>query len=146
MECRNIPQSAIDLIKEFEGFSAKAYPCPAGVLTIGYGHTGPDVIPEMIISKERAEELLELDVRKVADDVLELVKVPLNDSQFSALISFTYNLGIGALRKSTLLNKVNRGLYGNIPAEIVKWCHAGGKKLPGLVRRRNEEAALWSKE
>jgi len=146
MSHHKIPQSAVDLIKRFEGFSDKAYICPAGVLTIGYGHTGPDVTPGEVITEERASDLLELDLMTFAKQIWDMVKVPLNENQFAALLSFTYNLGAQALKRSTLLFKLNKGQYGDVPSELMKWTHGGGKQLPGLVRRRVAEAALWDKE
>lgn len=137
----------IHLIKTFEGLRLMAYLCPANVWTIGYGHTtsaGPPVVqPGMTITKVEAEEILRSDLIKYEAGVLKLVKVPLTQGQFDALVSFAYNCGVGALAKSTLLKRVNAGRFGDVPAELMKWTKAGGRELAGLVRRRRAEAALW---
>lgn len=141
-----IPKQAIELIKNFEGFSSKAYQCPAKIWTIGYGTTrinGKAVTSGMTCTEQQAEEYLKNDLQVFAKAINRLVKVPLTDNQFSALLSFTYNLGVGALEKSTLLKKLNEGSYGAAQAEFLKWIRAGGKILPGLVRRRGEEAELF---
>jgi lysozyme len=142
-----ISEAGFDLIKSFEGLRLKAYYCPAGVLTIGYGHTSaagsPRVVEGMTITAAQADEILRRDMEKYADAVRRLVKVQLNQSQFDALVSFTFNLGADALRKSTLLKRLNAGKYDAAPAELMKWTRAGGKELEGLVRRRRAEAAMW---
>jgi len=99
---------AAELIKGFEGFSPKAYLCPAGVPTIGYGHTG-NVRPEDTVTQTEADALLEKDLEKFEAGVRKLVKVPLNDNQFAALVSFAYNVGLGNLGTSTLLKQLNEG-------------------------------------
>ena len=135
------------LIKEFEGLELKAYLCPANVWTIGYGHTTaagpPTVHPNMRITAAEADEILKRDLVRYENGVSRLVKVSLNQSQFDALSSFCYNIGEGALGKSTLLRKLNRGEYDSVPAELMKWTRGGGKELPGLVRRRRAEAKMW---
>lgn len=140
-------QKGVDLIKEFEGLRLKAYLCPARVWTVGFGHTtsaGPPVVqPGMTITKDQAEEILRSDLTKYEAGVLKLVKVPMTQGQFDALVSFAYNCGVGALAKSTLLKRVNAGRFGAVPAELMKWTKAGGRELAGLVRRRRAEAALW---
>jgi hypothetical protein len=88
-------------------------------------------------------KILASDLVKFEDGVDNLVKVPLKQNQFDALVSFAFNVGLGALGKSTLLKKLNAGQYDAVPAELMKWTKAGGKELPGLVRRRRAEAALW---
>jgi lysozyme len=137
----------IALIKEHEGKRLKAYLCPAGVWTIGYGHTtgagSPAVREGMKITAAEADAILVRDLGIFERGVLNAVKVPLTQGQFDALVSFAFNCGIGALQKSTLLRKLNAGNYDAVPAELMKWTRAGGKVLPGLVRRRREEAALW---
>lgn len=142
-----ISQEGLDLIKEFEGIRLEAYKCPAGVLTIGIGHTSaagpPEVKPGMKITKKEAYDILNRDLDQYEDAVNKSVKVPLTQNQFNALVSFTYNVGVGAFEKSTLLKKLNQGQYSAVPGELMKWTKAGGKELPGLVRRRRAEAALW---
>ena len=136
-------QIAAPLIREFEGLRLKAYHCPAGVLTIGYGHT-VGVSEGMIISRERAEELLLEDLEVFRKQLVGL-GLKLNDNQEAALLSFTFNVGFGSLSRSTLLKKVRANPSDPaIAAEFAKWCHArGGKQLPGLVRRRKVEAELY---
>lgn len=140
-------QAGVDLIKQFEGQRLTAYKCPAGIWTIGYGHTSaagaPDVQPGMTITYQEANAILVRDLGKYEDAVDRLVKVPLTQNQFDALVSFTYNVGEGALAKSTLLKKLNAGQYDAVPAELMKWTKGGGKELPGLVRRRRAECAMW---
>lgn len=140
-------QKGLDLIKEYEGLRLNAYLCPAKVWTIGYGHTSaagaPAVRRGMKITKARAEEILRADLAKYEAGVLAAVSVPITQGQFDALVSFAYNCGVGALRKSTLLKRVNAKQFDRVPAEFMKWTRGGGKELPGLVRRRRAECALW---
>lgn len=132
-----------EIIKQSEGLRLEAYLCPAGVWTIGYGHTGKDVVEGMKITRGEAEELLEGDLEKFEKDILKMVKVGLTQNQFDALVSFTYNVGGGALKTSTLLKKLNAGDYMGAADEFLKWTKAGGKELPGLVKRRRTERALF---
>jgi lysozyme len=143
--------AGIALIKEHEGKRLKAYLCPAGVWTIGYGHTtgagSPSVQKGMTITEAEADAIFARDIGAFERGVLRLVKVPLAQGQFDALVSFEFNTG--KLKKSTLLRKLNAGAYDAVPAELMRWTKAKDKKtgklvdLPGLVRRRREEAALW---
>lgn len=119
---------------------------PVGELTIGYGHTAAakhPLKPELghRITEEEASEILDIDLTECEHQVTKLVKVPLTQNQFDALVSFQFNTG--ALGKSTLLKVLNRGQYGLVPSELMKWIHANGKVLQGLVRRRKAEVALW---
>ena len=142
----HVTQAGIDLIKQFEGFSPTVYICPAGYPTIGYGHVVKTQEREQFadgITTEQAETLLRQDVQTAERAVLPLITVPLTDGQFDALVSFTFNLGAGALQRSTLRRRVNRGDHAAVPAEFRKWVWAGGKKLEGLVRRRVEEVNLY---
>jgi lysozyme len=132
-----------DLIRKFEGEKLKAYQCPAGVWTIGVGHTGPDVKPGMVITLARSDELLRSDLARFEEAVGKLAKVELSQGQFDALVSFAFNLGDGALGKSTLLRMLNAGDYAGAAHEFSKWNRAGGKVLPGLVARRSAEAAMF---
>jgi lysozyme len=144
---RHVTPAGLALIKQFEGFSATVYICPAGYPTIGYGHVVKLHEQEKFasgITAEQAEALLRQDVQTAEHAVLRLIAVPLKDGQFDALVSFTFNLGAGALQRSTLRQKVNRGDHSNVPAEFRKWVWAGGRKLEGLMRRREAEAALYS--
>lgn len=143
----NSSAAALNLIEKFEGVRLKSYRCPAGVLTIGVGHTSaagePTVVENMTITRQEAFRILQRDLIRFEMDLNRLVKVPLSQNQYDALISFVFNIGAGAFAKSTLLKKLNAGRYGDVPAELMKWTKAGGKELPGLVKRRRAEAALW---
>ena len=139
----NTSKLGLNLIKGFEGFRARAYVCPAGVLTIGYGHTGKDVKPGMTITEPRGVELLAQDVGRFERAVERLVKVPLAQNQFDALVSFTYNVGEGNLQSSTLLKKLNAKDYSGAAAQFDRWNRGGGKVLTGLVRRRAAERKMF---
>ena len=133
---------------DFEGCRLEAYLCPASVPTIGYGSTyyedGRPVKIGDAITQERADQLFEAIAEDFAKRVRSLLKVALNENQFSALVSFTYNVGVANLKKSTLLKKVNiNPLDQTITDEFLKWNKAGGKVLAGLTRRREEEAKLY---
>ena len=136
-------KNGIELIKEFEGRRLVAYQDSVGVWTIGYGHT-KDVWEERLIIKSTADRLLAEDLAEFEKYLDSLVKVELNQNQFDALISWTFNLGVGNLIESTLLKKLNAGDYDAIPDEIRRWNKAGGEVLEGLVRRREAEAALFN--
>ena len=143
-----VNSKGIQLIKTFEGCLLNAYLCPAKVWTIGYGSTqyldGKPVKPGDKITQQQAEELLIDTVNIFAQGVEKLIKVELNDNQFSALVSFAFNLGIGNLQKSTLLKKVNENPNNHmIRTEFAKWNKVGGKVLNGLTRRRNAESQLY---
>lgn len=138
---RHVTQDGIDLIKRFEGFSPAVYICPAGYPTIGYGHLVREAeLYEQGITEAEAEALLRRDVQAAEKAVLRLIDAPLTDGQFDALVSFTFNLGAGALQRSTLRRKVNRQAHSEIPEQFMSWVWAGGNKLPGLTIRRAVEA------
>lgn len=138
-----ISQNGIDLIKRFEGFSPTAYLCPAGVWTIGYGHTA-GVSEGDSIDGDTAEDYLREDLTSAEGAVEKYVKVPLKQWQFDALVSFTFNLGAGNLYSSTLLKKVNRNPDDpSIRQEFEKWVYADGRVLQGLVGRRKAEADMY---
>lgn len=146
-------QAGINLIKEFEGVRLEAYPDPAHgwkVPTIGVGHTSaaghPPVTKGMKITMAEAESILRRDLQIFEAAVARNVKVPLTGNQFSALVSFTFNLGEGALATSTLLRKLNAGDYAGAADEFPRWNKANGKVLNGLVRRRAAERALFMSE
>lgn len=141
---RHITQDGIDLIKRFEGFSSTVYICPAGYPTIGYGHLVRSSESFTEITETEAEELLRKDVESGERAVLRLVNVPLTDGQFDALVSFTFNLGAGAFQRSTLRRKVNRQNHAEVPEQLMRWVWAGGRKLNGLIRRRESEALIYS--
>ena len=140
---QTINAAGLALVKAYEGLRLESYQDSGGVWTIGYGHTR-SAGPGDIISAQRAERLLESDLMAAEQAVERLVKVPLTDNQFSALVSFVFNLGERAFAKSTLLRKLNEGGYGLVPACLKSWIFDNGRVLPGLVKRRAAEAALWS--
>ena len=137
-----ISQEGLALIKKFEGCELKAYHCAAGVPTIGYGSTH-GVTMDMEITQEEADELLMDDVHKFEEAVTRAVKVPLEQNQYDALVSWTFNLGPSNLSSSTMLRVLNEGNYDEVPAQIKRWNKAGGKVLQGLIRRREAEALLF---
>ena len=134
----------IELIKKYEGCVLKAYKCPSGVWTIGYGHTN-GVKSGMKITKAQALNYLKQDLNVFEKDVTNYVKVTLNQNQFDALVSFSFNCGAGALKTSTLLKKLNSSDYNGTANEFLKWNKSNGKVLNGLVRRRQEEKELFLK-
>jgi len=135
-------RDGVELIRHFEGCRFDAYLCPAGVWTIGYGHTA-DVKEGDSIDQEAAEAFLIEDLEKFEQAVMRLVEVPLTQQQFDALVSWTFNLGAGNLAESTLLRKLNNYQYAEVPEQMMRWVRAGGQVLDGLVRRRAAEAALF---
>lgn len=132
----------INLIKEFEGCRLKSYLCPAGVWTIGYGHT-QGVKPDMVITQLDAERFLRQDLKRFEDAISTLVKVSLTPNQFSALVSFVYNVGINAFKNSTLLRKLNQKDYKGAANELLRWDKVNGKPLLGLTKRRIAEKDLF---
>lgn len=135
----------IELIKRHEGFRSRAYLCPAGVWTIGYGHTG-GVKSGDVVTEAQAAELLRADLAH-AESVVNAQGLNLNQNQFDALVSFVFNVGSGNFRKSTLLKVVRSNPADlRIKAEFDKWIYGGGKVLPGLVRRRKDEGDLYFKK
>ena len=135
----NINNYGLELIKSFEGCRLVAYKCPAGVWTIGYGHTA-GVTQGMVITKEQAENMLKSDMKKYEKYVVDNVKIPLNENQFSALVSFCYNCGVGNLR--TLVKNRNAA---QIAEAMLLYNKASGKVLAGLTRRRKAERELFLK-
>lgn len=132
----------IELIKRHEGSVLTAYKCPAGVWTIGYGHTG-NVSEGMVIDEARAEQLLRDDL-KTAEDAVNKQRLNLNQNQFDALVSFVFNVGTGNFKNSTLLRKAKFNENDpSIAAEFRKWKYGGGRVLPGLIKRREDEAQLY---
>lgn len=148
---RSINPEGLALIKEFEGFRGKPYLCPASKPTIGYGATHyadghPVTMKDAPISQDQASLLLQqLLNEEFIPKVEKLIKVPVTDNQFSAIVCFAYNLGIGNLQQSTLLNCLNHKNYNDAAEQFPKWNKAGGQVLPGLVRRRDAEKALFLK-
>lgn len=138
-----ISQKGLNLIKEFEGLELKAYKDSVGVVTIGYGSTGPHVSMGMTITADQAEALLKNDVNRFEKGVMDLVTAPITQNQFDALVSFSFNLGLGNLKASTLLRKLNSLDYVGAANEFPRWNKAGGKVLAGLTRRREAEKKLF---
>jgi lysozyme len=136
-------QAGIDLICRFEGCRLEAYRDTTGILTIGYGHTGADVTSGLRIDQTQAARMLADDLSNVEYKVETAVHVRLNQHQFDALVSWTYNCGIGNLKTSTLLGKLNAGDYLGCAEEFPKWDRAGADVLPGLVARRAAERAMF---
>ncbi len=136
-------EKGLDLIRKYEGVRFAAYVCPGGKLTIGYGHTGPDVYEGKKIDAEEANELLEHDVERFERSVNELVHVPMTQGMFDALVSFCFNLGAGSLKSSTLLKKLNGGDREAAADEFLRWNKAKGKALAGLTARRESERELF---
>lgn len=141
---QTISHTGIDLIKRFEGFRSNAYLCPGNIWTIGYGHTAT-AKAGMTISKLNAYTLLVEDIKKFQSLVSQKVTVELNQNQFDALVSFTFNVGSSAFANSTLRRLLNRGEYAQAAKEFHRWIYANGTKLPGLVRRRQAEYDLFTK-
>lgn len=138
-----ISNNGINLIKKFEGLELKAYKDSVGILTIGYGHTH-GVKAGDVITGQQADTFLREDVQVAELAVTTNVKVKLTQGQFDALVSFIFNLGAGNFVKSTLLKKLNTGDYAGAADEFGKWVNAGGKPLPGLVKRRAAEKEMFS--
>tara|TARA_R100000988_G_scaffold72453_1_gene37627 strand:- start:2165 stop:2608 length:444 start_codon:yes stop_codon:yes gene_type:complete len=138
----NISEEGLSLIKKFEGCELKAYRCAANVLTIGYGST-KGVTEDMEITQEEAETLLQEEMHEYEGYINDMVKVPLEQHQFDAMVSWVFNLGSGNLSSSTLLRVLNEGKYEEVPEQIQRWNKAAGKVLHGLVRRRTAESLLF---
>ncbi|MFM6208766.1 MAG: lysozyme [Planktothrix sp.] len=137
-----INSEGVKLIKSFEGMELEAYQDAVDVWTIGYGHT-KTVEPGMIITEAKAEELLRQDLEEFEEAVTEAVEVSINSNQFSALVSFCFNLGAGSLFQSTLLKLLNQGDFQGAADQFPRWNKAGGQVLEGLTRRRKAERALF---
>jgi lysozyme len=142
-----LTESGIELIKSFEGFRSEAYRDPAGVWTIGYGHTSaagePRVAEGMTVSRSEADAILRRDAANFSRQLNRALRVQLTDEQFSALVSFTYNVGPENLRRSSVLEAVNKSDFASVPRRLSLWTKAGGRVLPGLVKRRAAEAAMF---
>lgn len=143
---RHINAAGFQLIKDFEGLRLKAYPDPGtggAPWTVGFGHTGPDVKPGLVITMDRANELLAADLAKFEDFVTNHAGT-CTDNQFAALVSFAYNCGPQNLAESTLLRMHRDGQYGTAAMQFTRWNKAAGRVMAGLTRRRAAEAALYS--
>lgn len=141
---RQITHKGLELIKRHEGFSADMYLCPAGLATIGYGHVlQKGERYDRPISAAWATQLLRADVMAAEAAVLRLIAVSLSNGQFDALVSFTFNVGAGALQRSALRACVNDGRHDEVPAQLMRWVWAGGRRLNGLIARRADEAERY---
>jgi len=138
-----ISDNGLDLIRKYEGLRLEAYICPAGILTIGYGHTGSDVTAGMKIDNAQADALLSKDVERFEKSVNDLVKVPMTQGMFDSLVCFAFNLGAGSLKSSTLLTKLNANDAKGAADEFLRWNKAGGKVLAGLTARRESERDIF---
>lgn len=135
--------TGLNLTESFEGCRLRAYRDAVGILTIGYGHTGPDVYDGQIITQEMAEALLLSDVQIAVACVNRNVKVPVTQNEFDALVDFTFNDGVHNFTSSTLLRDLNAGNYIATASQFSVWVMAGGHRLEGLVRRRQIEESLF---
>ena len=145
---RHINERGIEMVKSFEGLALKPYLCPANVWTVGYGATrsstgGPINLDMEAITEAEAEALLIRDLGSSEGWVSRLIKAALTENQYSALTSFTFNVGAGALQRSTLRMKLNREEYQGAADEFLKWRMAAGRIMAGLVRRRAAERILF---
>jgi lysozyme len=132
-------KSGLQLTERFEGCRLVAYQDQGGVWTVGYGHTGPDVYPGMVITQEQAQALLEQDIQRAVDTVNRLVSVPITQGEFDALVDFVFNLGAGAFMASTLLRDVEAQDWAAAAAQFSRWDHCGGQVVAGLLTRRLAE-------
>lgn len=145
---RRVNAEGLEYIKRWEGLHLSAYLCAGGSWTIGYGHTNaagaPVVTKGMVIDKARAETMLQQDLRQY-EAAVNAVSSTLTDNQFSALVSFAYNVGTETFNKSRIPALVKSGQLHAVPAELMRYVYAKGKKLSGLVNRRAAESGLWVK-
>ena len=146
-----VSKNGLDLIKEFESFKSKPYLCPSQKATIGWGSTYyPDgkkvTLQDKEITEEKAFEILEYIANKdFGSNINKVVKVPLNQNQFDALVSFAYNIGNGNFNSSTLLRWLNQGNYKEASIQLLRWDKSKGIVLNGLTKRRKAEKALFDK-
>lgn len=143
---KHINEEGLSIIKKWEKLELISYLCPAGKWTIGYGHTGPDVEEDMTINQAAADALLEEDCLKAEKIVTKYVKAGLDDNQFSALVSLVFNIGGTNFKSSTLLKKLNVDDYEGAANEFLRWVYAKGRRLNGLVGRREDERDLFLSE
>lgn len=139
----NVSGAGVDLIKKFEDCSLDAYLDMVGVVTIGWGTTGPDIHMGLSWTQEDCDKVLLADLDHFASQISKLITAQVNQNQFDACCSFTYNLGVGAFRSSTLLKLINQNAFLEAASEFHKWDHAGGREVPGLLKRRLAEKTLF---
>ncbi len=139
-----INRAGLNLIKDFEGLRLIGYRCPAGIPTVGYGHTGPEVRVGRRITEEQANTYLINDVSRFERGVTDAIgTTPTTENEFSAMVSLAYNIGLGAFGKSSVLRHHKAGHRLRAAASFLLWVKAAGRTLPGLVRRRNAERKLY---
>jgi lysozyme len=139
-----INRAGLNLIKDFEGLRLIGYRCPAGIPTVGYGHTGPEVRVGRRITEEQANTYLINDVSRFERGVTDAIgTTPTTENEFSAMVSLAYNIGLGAFGKSSVLRHHKAGHRLRAAASFLLWVKAAGKPLPGLVRRRNAERRMF---
>ena len=143
MSQRQISSVGLHLVEVSEGFRPAKYKDVAGYWTIGYGHYIKPWEKLEVVTEQEAQVILEADLNDAESSVLRLIRVPLQDGQFDALVDFTFNLGGGALQRSTLRSCLNRGEYSDAANELPKWCMAGGRKWKALFDRRVKERNLF---
>lgn len=136
-----INAKGLEILKQSEGLELEPYPDTGGVITVGYGHTGPDI--KGPITKEIADELLKKDLKWAQDAVEKYVKIPLTENQFSALVSLVYNIGGNAFANSTLLKYLNKGNTELAASQFDRWIYDNGHVLEGLIKRRKAEKELF---
>lgn len=139
----HISENGLNLIKLFEAFKPVVYPCAAGKPTIGYGHVVKDGESFTTLTEKEATQLLKSDCAIAENCVNKLVKVPLNQNQFDALVSFAFNVGCNAFFTSSLLKMLNKSDFIGAAEQFGRWIHANGVALPGLVTRRRKEKELF---
>ncbi len=135
--------NGLAMTEQFEGLRLTAYQDQVGVWTIGYGHTGSDVYGGLTITQDQAQQLLSSDIAASVTCVNSCVTVDLTQNQFDALVDFVFNLGCASLQTSTLLRFVNSGDFADAAPQFLRWDHAGGKVVPGLLARRQAEMTLF---
>lgn len=140
----DIPKNSLELASYFEGFYNKPYICPAGFWTIGYGHLCKKEHPP--ITKEQGEIYLNEDLQDALRGTIKTcpILISVDANWFGAIVDFVFNLGVGRLQTSTLRRKINAQLWDEVPNELNKWVYGGGKKLKGLVLRRQMEANFFT--
>ncbi len=143
MQITNTTIQGIELIKHFEGFRNTLYICSGGFPTIGYGHKLSPHENYCQITKEQATKLLIKDLLATERAVNRYININLKPHQFDALVSFTFNVGAAALQRSTLRQKINYQLFAETPREFARWIYAGGRRIPGLIKRRHIESNLF---
>lgn len=138
-----INEKGLALIKECESCKLKSYRDIVGIWTIGWGHTGSEVKPDLIWTQEQADNQLRQDLGRVEDGVSDRLEVDVNENQFSALVSLAYNIGLRNFNTSGLLKQVNLGNFDIAAERFLLWDKASGREVPGLMRRREQERSLF---